>query len=130
MLQAAYDGRDTEDAVDVEHHGGEHRIACQRRIGRALQQHDQDHHLDGHCGKREDQRAIRLAETHRQNLGMMGNAERHADDRGEDHQQQTPQHDPTMFYSNMLERDAQPENDKGDGNRKFCFGIFHGRIQL
>ena len=84
VLESADDGGNAEDAVDVEHDGGEHRVACQRWIRRALQQHDQNHHFHRYGGEREDQRAIGFAQAHRQHFGVMGDAEGDADDGGKD----------------------------------------------
>ena len=126
MSESAHDGRQAEDAVDVEHHRREHCVTCQRRIRRALQQHHQDHHLHRHRRQSQDQRAVRFTEAHRQHLGMVRNAEGDADDHGEDDSQQPPQHDATMRDCAMLQGKTQPEHDERDGDGQFGFEKFHG----
>ena len=79
-----------------------------------------------HRSQRQDQRAIRFAETHRQHFGVVRDAERNTDDGGEDHQQQSPQCCATVFDGAVFEREAEAEHEEGDGNGGFGFQIFHG----
>ncbi len=55
----------------------------------------------------------------------MRDAERDTDDRGKDHQQQSPQRGTALLDRAVFERKTQSEHDERDGDGKFRFEIFH-----
>ena len=116
MLESADDGGKAEDAVDVEHHRGEHGVARQRRVRFARQQHHQDHHFHRHGGERQDQGAVGLAQAHRQHFGMMRDAEGDADDGRQDDQQQSPERCAAVIDGTVFERKAEREDQQRDSD--------------
>ena len=108
---SADEHREADDAVQNDHHRREHRVARQRRIvvGSGEHQCDDQRHFDQGDGKRQQQRAERLADLVRHDLGMMHRRQHRADEPGSDEQRRDRQ----MRQRERHQRRAQKRG--GDG---------------
>ena len=90
--QAAGEDAKADETVADDHDDGEHGVARQRRIGLAAQQERLDHrNLDDRDRQRQQQRAKRLADAVRDDLGMIHGRKHRAE---QDHQQRDGKHEP------------------------------------
>ena len=119
MAQAAQQQCQTDQPVQNDHHHREHCVARERRIGIARGHHDRDgQDLDARHRKREDYRAERLTEQHREAVGVTDDGHRpDHDHREQPHENEAGQHE--VGEDNLPAMPEQQE-DRGSDERRQC----------